>query len=92
MKIRWFLQARKDLDALFSYIARDSISAAEKEAKRVTNAVAGLEANPAIGRPGRVAETRELVIAPYIIAYRVKPGSIQILRVMHSAMDWPKLL
>jgi len=43
-----------------------------------------------MGRPGRVPETRELVIQPYIVAYRVKGGIVQILRVLHSAREWPK--
>lgn len=92
MKIRWYRQAKKDLDDLFSYVSRDSLSVAEKEVRRITDAVMGLGTHPAIGRPGRVAETRELVIAPYIVAYRVKSETIQILRILHSARAWPELL
>jgi plasmid stabilization system protein ParE len=42
---------------------------------------------PAMGRPGRVAGTRELVIPgkPYVVPYRVKESVIEILRVFHTA-------
>lgn len=92
MRIRWLRQAEKDLDCLFSYVARNSLLMAEKEVIRVTNAVEALETHSAIGRPGRVSGTRELVVPPYIIAYRVKSGIVQILRVLHSARAWPDLL
>lgn len=92
MIIRWFRRAEDDLDALFTYVSRDSIAVAEKEVKRVTDAVMGLVKHPAIGRPGRVAGTRELIVKPYIIAYRIKSETTQILRVLHSSRDWPELL
>ncbi|PIW88418.1 MAG: type II toxin-antitoxin system mRNA interferase toxin, RelE/StbE family, partial [Nitrospirae bacterium CG_4_8_14_3_um_filter_44_28] len=40
---------------------------------------------------GRVEGTRELVISglPYIIPYRVKNNTIEILRVLHAARKWP---
>lgn len=65
---------------------------AEKEVKRIMAGVARLPAHPAIGRPGRIPETRELVIPPYIVAYRVKDSTIQVLRVLHSAREWPENL
>jgi len=87
--IRWLHLAEKDLDDLFAFVARDSLTTAEKEVERVIGEVARLQAHPAMGRSGRVPETRELVIAPYIVAYRVKGNVVQILRVLHSAQAWP---
>ncbi len=48
--------------------------------------------NRHLGRPGRVKGTRELVVTrtPYIVAYRLKRQSIQILRVLHGARLWPE--
>lgn len=89
MIIRWLDLAEKDLDDLFSFVARDSLTIAEKEVDRVIGEVARLQSHPGMGRPGRVPETRELVIPPYIVAYRVKAGTVQILRVLHSARSWP---
>ena len=89
MIIRWLDLAEKDLDDLFSFVARNSLTIAEKEVDRVIGEVARLQSHPAMGRPGRVPETRELVIPPYIVAYRVRSGIVQILRVLHSARSWP---
>jgi plasmid stabilization system protein ParE len=49
---------------------------------------------PDSGRAGRVAGTRELVIAGtlYIAAYRVGAGTIRILCVLHGARIWPDQL
>lgn len=92
MTIRWLRRAEEDLEALFTYVARDSIAIAESEVKRVTDSVMDLAKHPAMGRPGRVAGTRELVVKLYIIAYRVKAETTQILRVLHSVRAWPELL
>jgi plasmid stabilization system protein ParE len=45
-----------------------------------------------MGRPGRVPDTRELVISgtPYIVAYQVQGKVITILRILHSSRRWPK--
>jgi hypothetical protein len=45
-------------------------------------------------RPGRVANTRELVIrrTPYIVPYRVKGEVVQIITILHSAQRWPDRL
>ncbi|MBG8952429.1 type II toxin-antitoxin system RelE/ParE family toxin, partial [Vibrio cholerae] len=50
-----------------------------------------LKANPAMGRPGRVFGTRELILQkfPYIIPYRVKDNRIEILRVFPTRMNQP---
>ena len=46
---------------------------------------------PLSGRSGRVRNTRELVVTglPYIVAYRVIDESVLILRVLHTARQWP---
>ena len=47
---------------------------------------------PSMGRPGRIAGTRELVVTrfPYILPYRVRGSTIEILRVFHTARKWPQ--
>lgn len=92
MKVRWFAAAAADLDQLHTYVAQDNPEAAGREVVRVLDAVGGLGAHPGKGRPGRVAGTRELVVPPYIVAYRVKDGSVQVLRVLHAARMWPESL
>ncbi len=93
MRIVWSVEAIDDLEALRAYISADSPKAAREMALRIVSAVEDLlDAHPEIGRPGRVAGTRELVIAktPYIVPYRVDPGVVSVLRVFHAARRWPE--
>jgi toxin ParE1/3/4 len=67
---------------------------ANRMIERIRAAVTRLAASPALGRPGRVADTRELVIphTPYIVPYRVKGDVVQIITILHSAQRWPDSL
>lgn len=80
-----------DLRALRQYISQDNPQAANRMAKKIVEHVNLLSHQPSIGRPGRVLGTRELIIAdtPYIAPYRVKNNTIEILRVFHTAREWP---
>jgi addiction module RelE/StbE family toxin len=92
--IRWTHQALGRLDQIGAYIARDNPDAAARVVSRIVTAVDALANQPAMGRIGRVAVTRELVLAdlPYIIAYRVTDAHVDILTVMHAAQQWPETL
>lgn len=56
------------------------------------DSAAMLANHPDMGRPGRITGTRELVVTrfSYIIPYRVRGNSVEILRVFHTARKWPK--
>lgn len=94
MIIRWLEEAVYDLQALRRYIAQDNIKAANRVVNKVLNSVKFLSEQPSVGRQGRVPNTRELVVSgtPYIVPYRVKNSTIEILRVFHCAMQWPEEL
>lgn len=92
MRVRWLSRAAEDLEHIHEYIAQDNPEAAASEAGKVVEAVKRLGDYPASGRPGRVPGTRELVILRYIVAYRVKDGVVQILRILHAARKWPESL
>jgi toxin ParE1/3/4 len=47
-----------------------------------------LETFPNLGRAGRIAGTREITMAPYVIVYRVAQA-VEILRIYHGAQNWP---
>ena len=79
----------RNLESLHTYIADDNPGAA---AVTVETVVAGIEAllqHPEMGRKGRIAGTRELVTAPYVIAYRARKTAIDILAIIHGARRWP---
>lgn len=87
MQIHWLEGALDDIDAIYEHIASDNPEAAERVFRRIIEAVRALSELPNQGRPGRWSGTRELVIArtPYIAPYRVREGTIEILRVFHGA-------
>jgi toxin ParE1/3/4 len=92
MNIVWSPDAVQDLAELSEHIAEDNFRAAALLVQRIVDLVETLlPTQPAMGRPGRVAGTRELVIArtPYIVPYRVVEARIEIIRVYHSARRWP---
>jgi toxin ParE1/3/4 len=90
VKILWLQRAVDDLAALQEHISQDDPGAARAEAENVVRSVGLLSEQPALGRPGRIANTRELVVSSYVVAYRVKAGAVQVLRVLHAARRWPK--
>lgn len=92
MIIRWLEDAIYDLQALRRYITQDNVFAANQVVQKVLDTVDLLSEQPAMGRQGRVLNTRELIISdtPYIVPYRVKNNIVEILRVFHCAMKWPE--
>jgi toxin ParE1/3/4 len=89
----WSPEALEDLAALRAYIEQENPAAARRVARHILqNVETLLPSNPAMGRPGRVPGTRELVIprTPFVVPYRVIGETIQILRVFHGARRWPE--
>jgi len=93
-KIRWLHLALADLDELMAYIAEENPEAATSVARKIWDTTQMLSHHPAMGKPGRVPETRELVIPgkSYIVPYRVVADQVQILRILHGARKWPQTL
>jgi len=92
LRLRWTRLAEADLDSIADYIGQDSpVAAARVILELIDQAETLLTSHVAMGRPGRVIGTRELVIGqlPYIIPYRVREGEIEILRVLHTSRRWP---
>jgi addiction module RelE/StbE family toxin len=91
MRVRWLRTALRNLDEEASYIAADDPAAARLVVERVLNDVAVLVDRPQIGRPGRVPGTRELVVPKtrYIVPYRVRAETVEILRVFHTSRRLP---
>jgi len=92
MRVRWLRKALRNLDDEASYIAADDAAAARLVVKRVLAAVAMLAEQPGLGRPGRVPGTRELIVAKtrYIVPYRVRGETVEVLRVFHTSRRLPE--
>src|SRR5262245_4283613 len=93
MQVLWLDRAETDLEELLDYLIPRDYHAALRVYEAIRDQVARLATHPAVGRPGRVAGTRELVIArtAYVVAYTVDPhvDSVVVLRVLHGARRWP---
>jgi toxin ParE1/3/4 len=91
MVIVWRRQAERDLEHLFDFVLQHDPGAAQRLCDRIERRVAQLRSHPHMGRPGRAAGTRELVItrSPYVVAYRAAASRIDVLAVIHAARRWP---
>ncbi len=91
MKLYWSHGAIEDLKHLRAYIARDNPFAATDVSERILEAVERLRQLPSMGRPGRVPNTRELVVpgTPLILSYTVTARGVEIIAVLHGARTWP---
>ncbi|HFO4340614.1 TPA: type II toxin-antitoxin system RelE/ParE family toxin, partial [Escherichia coli] len=65
MEIKWLRKAIANLEAEFRYIAEDDPQAAERFVNEVWRLTQLLKEQPAMGREGRVPETRELILHNY---------------------------
>ncbi|MBA3625513.1 MAG: type II toxin-antitoxin system RelE/ParE family toxin [Methylibium sp.] len=92
MRVRWLRKALRNLDDEATYIAADDDTAASLVVKRVLDAVSILAEQPGLGRLGRVPGTRELIVAKtrYIVPYRVRGETVEILRVFHTSRRPPE--
>lgn len=89
--IVWTETAIRHLESAWEYLAAESVPVAGSQLERILSAVETLAQYPELGRKGRVASTRELVITdtPFLVAYRLHKREIQILAVLHGARRWP---
>jgi toxin ParE1/3/4 len=91
MHVRWTTPAREQFVSAFEYIAEENRRAAARTADQIWDSTQLLGRHPMAGREGRVAGTRELVIAgtPFLVAYRIEKNEVRILAVLHAAREWP---
>lgn len=88
--IHWKKQAINDLIKIGQHIARDSPTNAGKLIDLIEGKVMALASHPRLGRNGRKRGTCELVAHEhYVVIYRVLDKKIEVLRVKHTAQQWP---
>ena len=85
------LPARSDLRAIWSYIARDNLVAADRLLDRFEAKFAITARQPLIGAECRElgADLRSVVVGKYMVFYRVlrEDSLVEIVRVIHGARD-----
>jgi toxin ParE1/3/4 len=91
LTIKWTKQAIADVDNIYDFIAASDPQVARAMVDRIDRAITNLTLHPKMGRSGRVAGSRELVVAgtPYIVAYRLRSRTVELLGVIHAARRWP---
>ncbi len=92
MKVHWTDTAEGHLDAIHYYIAQDSPEYAKRMVDRLTRRSQQIAKFPFSGR--RVPEydvdqIREVIEGSFRIIYNIKSDQIDVLAVIHGAMDLP---
>lgn len=90
MKVHWTNTAEGHLDAIYAYIALDSPEYAKRMIDRLTRRSQQIGDFPLSGR--RVPEydadqIREVIEGPYRIIYHIKPDQVDVVAVIHGALD-----
>lgn len=88
--LEWGATALEDLAAIYDYIAESNPDAAQSLSDLIKAKALQLPEQPRAYRAGRVAGTREMVVRPnYLVVYRATDRAVTILRVLHTARQWP---
>ena len=88
MRIIILDEARDDIGAIERYIRRDSPAAARRVMRELRDRIDLLADQQELGHAGRWPNTRELIVPPYVIPYRVRNGTLEVLRVLHGRREW----
>lgn len=91
MRIRWTPAAAENLEHIKDYLTEHHPQFTQSTVLELYEAICSFRTYPRRGRPGREEGTRELVLPrlPYIVAYRVREQSIEVLHIFHSAQSRP---
>lgn len=91
-QLRWSPQSARDLEAIRDYIATESPRYAALVVERIMGAVERLTAFPESGRivPERNDPTiREVIVKPYRVVYRLRPGLVEVVTVFRASRILP---
>ncbi len=91
LRLVWSRPARDDRRTIREYITADDPRAAVALDELMSAKAARLAHHPELGRPGRIPNTRELVVhRNYLLIYDIiQDGVVRVLRVLHAARQWP---
>jgi toxin ParE1/3/4 len=94
ISIIWSPQSLRDIEAVRTYISADSPLYADRIVRRLVAAVDRLSSFPESGRvvPERnTPQIREVIVRPYRIVYRLRPGVVEIATVFRASRLFPDL-
>ncbi|MCL2199994.1 MAG: type II toxin-antitoxin system RelE/ParE family toxin [Defluviitaleaceae bacterium] len=90
-ELLWTETAKKDLQCIYDYIAKDSVYYADKFADELFERVEILKIFPNTGRvipELKLNDMREVFLHSYRIMYQVKEDAIYVTQLTHMARDF----
>jgi len=90
VKVHWTATAEGHLDAIYAFIAQDSPTYALRTVDRITKRSQQIAAFPLSGRhvpEYDMDQIREILVRHYRLIYHIKPDQIDIITVIHDAME-----
>jgi len=93
MNVYWTTTAQSQLEAIHAYIAQNSPQYAKRIVDRLTGRSQQISSHPLSGRivpEYEISQIREIIEGPYRIIYYIKPDQIDVLAVIHGAMNMLK--
>jgi len=91
MRVTWSTAAHRDIHRLAEYLSERSPSGAARMVRAIYARTDRMGREPLLGRIGRQEGARERVVpgTPYVIVCRLREDSLQIVRILHGAQQWP---
>ena len=90
MNLIWSPQSIEDRKQIYAFIAEHDPKAADELDELFGKQASHLLTFPEIGKPGRVANTRELVVHKhYVLVYACTGNIVTILTVLHTSRQYP---
>ncbi len=90
LNVKWTQSALEDLESARESVVSEFPQYLDQAIETISNSLDQLTKFPESGREGRVRGTRELVLSPspFIIVYRIKNKSIEVLAFLHQSKKW----
>jgi addiction module RelE/StbE family toxin len=87
--VEYSTRARNNLKKIKEFIEQDNPAAAARVVEYLTSSADSLAEFPLLGHVGEIAGVRELVLTkfPYTIVYRLTPGRVRVITVLHQSQD-----
>jgi toxin ParE1/3/4 len=84
----------RDIGQIWSYIAKDNVAAADRMVQSLNDAIRLLARNPELGSAVEIRAGMRCkpVHRRYLILYIATRHELQVLRILHSARDYERIL
>jgi len=92
VSLRYSPRARRDIDGIHDWIAKDRPRAATAVVAAIRKTAALLADYPRVGRETDIPGVRMLPVGryPYLVYYKIADGDVVVVHVRHGARNRPK--